>query len=105
MNKIMYELRWHFINEDTFTSCSIYPITVLSQIDDVIIAKDKDGHKFQGGIEDYYETELEAFNHMKEVIAHAIHINAKEIADLTVKNHELKTYLDKLNKQGMDALK
>jgi hypothetical protein len=77
MNKIMYEVNWHG-NGEVFSHCTVTPIYIQRYgvlpgcSAPTITAKDKSGRVFNGSLEDYYETEAEAWESVKADIAESI---------------------------------
>jgi len=89
MNKIMYEVNWHYMNNGKgFTHCSVTPITVTRE--DIlpgcsaisITAIDHEGREFHGCPENYFNTEQEAWDATKQCLDDKIEQLKTEIKDM-----------------------
>ena len=75
--KTMYEINWHYKgNEQTQVShCTVTPITIIREgvlpgcTGVSITAKDSGGRTFQGSPRDYFETEAQAWDHVRKSLA------------------------------------
>lgn len=101
MNKTMYKVNWHSIN-DVFSHCTVTPITVLREgvlpgcTGVSITAKDSQGNKFQGSPDNYYTTEEAAWAAVKVELAESVESHEKQLAELQVQLTAQREYLAKL---------
>ena len=102
MNKTMYEINWHLVDE-TFTHCTVTPITIIREgilpgcSLPSITAIDSEGNKFQGSPEDYYSTEKEAWEEVKAMLSESIRRGTEKIKELQEDLDTQEKYLDRLN--------
>lgn len=105
MNKTMYEVNWHYVN-DVFSNCTVTPITVLREgvlpgcTGVSITAKDNKGNKFQGSPNDYYATEEAAWAAVKAELAESVEAHEKQLAELQEQLDAQRKYLAKLTPNG-----
>ena len=77
MNEVRYEINWHS-SGDVFSHCTVTPITVIREgvlpgcSGVSITAISSDGHKFQGSPGNYFNTESEAWESVKEDLVEAV---------------------------------
>jgi hypothetical protein len=101
MNKTMYELNWHSVNE-VFSECSVTKITVIREsvlpgcTGISITAIDSDGRTFQGPADNYYETESAAWKAAKELLAGSIADHEKQLAEIQTQLFAQREYMTTL---------
>lgn len=101
MNKLIYEVHWHYIN-DVFSHCTVTPITVLHEsmlpgcTTVSITAIDSEGYKFKCSPNDYYATEEDAWLAVKTDLTKNIKLHEKRLAELQMNIAAQRKYLDKL---------
>lgn len=101
MNKTMYEVNWHSVN-DVFSHCTVTPISVIREsvlpgcTSVSITAEDTKGRKFQGSPGDYYATEAAAWAATKVELAESVEAHEKQLAKLQEQLDALRNYLAKL---------
>jgi len=99
MNKILYELHWHYCS-DNLVGVTVTPIKVIRQniLPDCfavsITAIDSEGNKFQGSADNYYETEELAMQAAKKEITEAIKLVTAQISKLENQLNALVQYKD-----------
>jgi len=97
----LYKINYHS-TDDILTHCTVIPITVIRN--DImpgcslpsITAIDENGRKFIGSIENYFNSEEEAWFSIKEEIKGAITLNKAEVETLTKRIKSLEHYLETL---------
>lgn len=98
MNKIMYEVNWHYKN-DVFSHCTVTPITVIREgvlpgcEGESITAIGADGRKFLGTAKEYFNTEVEAWGSVRLELLQAISARDREIEELTNENFTMHKFL------------
>jgi len=91
--KTLYEVNWHYDDNDTLVRISVTPIKVLregilpgcSAVS--ITAVDSNGRQFQGCPQDYFETEDAAWAHAKEELQKTL-ASAEQAVDETQRRIE-----------------
>lgn len=107
MSNLMYEINWHWISigddESVFNGCDVTPIYILDKnylapeaTKTTILAKDSRGNKFTGNINNYYETETEAWNKIKEELTETLRLYKSEIALLTKQCTAIEKFMEKI---------
>lgn len=93
-----YEVNWHECN-GKFSHCTVTSITVVREgvlpgcTRVSISAIDCNGRKFQGSPIDYYATEAEAWEHVKNGLRGTVQLNNAVIARLTSETDALQKYI------------
>ena len=101
MNKTMYEVNWHAVN-DVFSHCTVTPITVIREgvlpgcTGVSITAKDSQGNKFQGSPDNYYATEEAAWSAVRVEITKSIEAHEKQLSEMQAQLKAQRDYLVKL---------
>jgi len=104
MKKIMYEVNWHCTaNEKDFLCATVTPIIVIRE--DVlpgcslisITAIDHKGGQFNGYPRDYFNTEQEAWDYVKQCLRDKIEQLEKEIAEKQNEIDVIKKFLSTHN--------
>lgn len=105
MNKTMYEVNWHSIN-DVFSHCTVTPITVIREgvlpgcTGISIAAKGSDGRTFQGSPESYYASEEAAWSAVKAELAASITAHEKQLAEVQTQLDAQREFLAKVSAGG-----
>lgn len=101
MNKTMYEVNWHSVN-DVFSHCTVTPITVLREgvlpgcTAVSVTATDSQGNEFLGSPNDYYATEGDAWAAVKVELEEGVLAHEEQVAELQKQLNALRDYLAKL---------
>lgn len=106
MNKIMYEVNWHYRENDNnaFSHCTVTPITVLRQgilpgcSAESITAKDSEGRVFQGTLKDYFVTEDAAWENIRDGLKDTIESNDEAVVRLQKETRAMFMFLMKITK-------
>ena len=98
MNKTMYEVNWHAVN-DVFSRCTVTPIKVIREgvlpgcTRVSISAKRRNGDTFQGSPYDYYLTEEAAWAAVKRELTKSIASLEMQLVELQAQLQAQRTYL------------
>lgn len=108
MNKTMYEVNWHY-NNDNFSNVSVSPITVVREsilpgcTKVSITAIDSSGSTFNGSLDDYFDTKEQALVNAREIIEAIIKDKKVSIADINKEINDLEniySYLENFDAKG-----
>jgi hypothetical protein len=101
MDKIMWEINWHSI-DNIFDSCTVTPITITREgilpgcSLPSITAKDHKGYSFHGSISDYYPSEKAAWVEVAKFLGEEIQDTVKQIVDLEDDLRQMRDYLGRV---------
>ena len=102
MDKIMWEINWHSI-DNIFDTCTVTPITIIREgilpgcTLPSITAKDYKGCSFHGSISDYYTSEEEAWLAAATFLGEEIRETVKQIVSLEDTLRNLRGHLAKVH--------
>ena len=97
--KTLYEISWHYLDEEQFSHCTVTPIEVLREgilpgcSGVSITAKGSDGRTFQGSPRDYFESEEVAWAQAKQGLLDTIQSNDEEVVRLIEETRRLFFFL------------
>lgn len=98
----LFELNWHFNDEEVLSHLTVTPIAVEREEGDRIFAIDHKGFYFQGSRRDYFASEKEAWDKAVSDLIGRVIWKEDKILRLSRDIENCKKFLQKLEGEGIE---